>query len=342
MAPRADLAPRGATQTALRRDAALRAARSAGIWGLLVASTVLAALLVPGFATPTNLGNVVTQSAALGFVALGQTFVIAAGMIDLSVGQLLGLSVVLSCALTDGRGDLLLPVALGVLALGALVGSVHGWLVDKLAIEPLILTFGSLSVLQGAIFTYTDRSVGRAPDALRWIANERLLGWPAAGLLLVLAAFGAHALLRRTRFGLRLLATGDDGESARRAGVPVARIRWGAFVLSGLGAAAGGLLVAGRLGTGYPNAGQGFELDAIVAAVLGGTSLAGGRASIVGTIGAVLVLGVIANVLNLLEVSAFVQTLAKGLIVVAAILATRTPSADARGPAAAHAPIADG
>lgn len=337
MASRAAPGP-GAAAAADRRDAALRAARSAGIWGLLIVGTVIAALFVPGFATPTNLGNVVTQSAALGLVALGQTFVIAAGLIDLSVGQLLGLAVVLTCALTDGRGELLLPVALGVLALAAVVGSVHGWLVNKLAIEPLILTFGSLSILQGAIFSYTDRSVGRAPEALRWIANERVLGWPVAGLLLVLAALGAHLLLRRTRFGLRLLATGDDGESARRAGVPVARIRWGAFVLSALGAAAGGLLVAGRLGTGYPNAGQGFELDAIVAAVLGGTSLAGGRASIVGTIGAVLVLGVIANVLNLLEVSAFVQTLAKGLIVVAAILATRAPRAQARRTAAAHAP----
>ncbi|HTJ06643.1 MAG TPA: hypothetical protein VL624_14975, partial [Caldimonas sp.] len=107
---------------------------------------------------------------------------------------------------------------------------------------------------------------------------------------------------------------------------------------SAIGATAGGLLVAGRLGTGYPNAGQGFELDAIVAAVLGGTSLAGGRASIAGTIGAVLVLGVIANVLNLLEVSAFVQTLAKGVIVVGAILATRGPrAAAARLPSAASA-----
>jgi ribose/xylose/arabinose/galactoside ABC-type transport system permease subunit len=311
------------TRDAAAAARAARAARNAGIWGLLVAAVVLAALFVPGFATPTNLGNVVTQSAALGFVALGQTFVIAAGLIDLSVGQLLGLSVVLTCALTDGRGDLLLPVALGMLALGAAVGSVHGWLVNRLAIEPLILTFGSLSILQGAIFSYTDRSVGHAPEALRWIANERVLGWPVAGLLLVALGFVAHGLLRRTRFGLRLLATGDDGESARRAGVNVARVRWGAFVLSGMGAAAGGLLIAGRLGTGYPNAGQGFELDAIVAAVLGGTSLAGGRASIVGTLGAVLVLGVIANVLNLLEVSAFVQTFAKGVIVIGAILATR-------------------
>ena len=341
MARPAGSGPRGAARAGHRRNPALGAARSAGIWGLLVVGTVVAGVLVPGFATPTNLGNVVTQSAALGLVALGQTFVIAAGLIDLSVGQLLGLTVVLTCALSDGRGELLLPVVLGVLALGAVVGSVHGWLVNKLAIEPLILTFGSLSILQGAIFSYTDRSVGRAPDALRWIANERLLGWPVAGALLVVAALGAHLLLRRTRFGLRLLATGDDGDSARRAGVPVARIRWGAFVLSALGAVAGGLLVAGRLGTGYPNAGQGFELDVIVAAVLGGTSLAGGRASIVGTIAAVLLLGVIANVLNLLEVSAFVQTLAKGVIVVVAIVATRPSRVDARRIAAANAQVAD-
>jgi ribose/xylose/arabinose/galactoside ABC-type transport system permease subunit len=315
--------------------AAARSARNAGIYGLLVIGVVLSALFVPGFATATNLGNVITQSAALGFVAIGQTFVIAAGLIDLSVGQLLGLSVVLTCALTDGRAELLLPVALAMLLVGAAVGSVHGWLVNRLRLQPLILTFGTLSILQGVIFTYTDRSVGRAPEALRWIANERVLGWPVAGLLLVAVGVLAHGLLRRTRFGLRLLATGDDAESARRAGVDVARVRWGAFVLSAIGAIAGGLLVAGRLGTGYPNSGQGFELDAIVAAVLGGTSLAGGRASIVGTIGAVLLLGLIANVLNLLEVSAFVQTLAKGIIVVAAILATRGAARPEARPATA-------
>ena len=298
--------------------------RNAGIFALLALAVVLATLFVPGFASATNLGNVVTQSAALGCLALGQTFAIAAGLIDLSVGQLLGLVVVLTCALTEGSAGLLIPVALGMLALAAAVGSFHAIAVNRFRIEPLILTFGSLSILQGAIFSYTDRSVGQAPQALRWLANERLLGWPVAGLLLIAIGVLAHVLLRHSRFGLRLLATGDDAESARRAGVNVARVRWGAFVLSALGAALGGLLVAGRLGTGYPNAGQGLELDAIVAAVLGGTSLAGGRASIAGTIGAVLVLGVIANVLNLLEVSAFVQTLAKGLIVVGAILATRS------------------
>jgi ribose/xylose/arabinose/galactoside ABC-type transport system permease subunit len=316
-----------------------------GIYGLLTVVCALAMALVPGFSASNNLANVLTQSAALGLVAIGQTFVIVGGMIDLSVGQVLGLAVVMTCALTDGRSEWLLPVMAGMVALGAAVGSVHGFLVNRLRIEPLILTFGSLSVLQGLIFAYTDRSVGRAPVELAWLANERLYGVPVAGLLLLAFALFAHAMLTRTRFGLRLVATGSDVESARRAGVDVGRVRLLAFVWSGVAAALGGLLIAGRLGTGYPNAGQGVELDVIAAVVLGGTSLAGGRGSIAGTVAAVLLLGVISNVLNLLEVSAFVQTFAKGLIVVAVIVATRPrwtlrsrgsaipPAAPAAGPA---------
>lgn len=311
-------------------------AHRAGIYGLLAFALVLALAFVPGFAAAENIANVVTQSAALGLVAIGQTFVIAGGMIDLSVGQLLGLSVVLTCALTEGRSDLLLPVFVALLALGAAVGVVHGVLVNRLRIEPLILTFGTLSILQGLIFAYTDRSVGQAPPALAVLANGRVFGLPAAGLVLLGAAWLAHGLLHHTPFGLRLRATGGDAESARRAGVPVERVRLLAFVLSGVGAVLGGMVIAGRLGTGYPNAGQGFELDAIVAVVLGGTSLAGGRGSIAGTVAAVLLLGVISNTLNLLEVSAFVQTFAKGAIVVAAIVATRA----GRAPSAAPVPTA--
>jgi len=307
----------------------------AGIYGLLVLVLVAAFAFVPGFAAATNVSNVVTQSAALGLVAIGQTFVIAGGLIDLSVGQLLGLSVVLTCALSQGRSDLLLPVLVAMVAMGVAVGVVHGALVNRLRIEPLILTFGTLSILQGLIFAYTDRSVGQPPRELVWLANGRLFGLPVAGMVLLAFAVLAHLLLRRTRFGLRLLATGGDADSARRAGVEVARVRLFAFVLSGVGATLGGLLIAGRLGTGYPNAGQGFELDAIVAAVLGGTSLAGGRGTIAGTVAAVLLLGLVSNVLNLLEVSAFVQTFAKGLIVVGAIVATRVRSGPGRGSASA-------
>ncbi len=310
-------------------------AASLGIYALLGGTLVCAWAFVPGFAAGNNLANVVTQSAALGLVAIGQTFVIIGGLIDLSVGQLLGLTVVLTCALTDGRSDALLPVTLAMLALGAAVGSVHGFLLNRLRIESLILTFGTLSVLQGVIFTTTDRSVGRAPAELAWLANERLFGLPVAGLVLLGFAALAHGVLTRTRFGLRLYASGSDAESARRAGVDVHRVRLLAFVWSGVGAVLGGLLIAGRLGTGYPNAGQGVELDAIVAVVLGGASLAGGRGRIAGTLAAVLLLGVVSNVLNLLEVSAFVQTFAKGLIVVGAIVATQA-RANLRGAAPAR------
>lgn len=294
-----------------------------GIHALLLAVLVLAAAFVPGFASTGNIANVVTQSAALGLVAIGQTFVIVGGLIDLSVGQLLGLTVVLTCALTDGNSAMLLPTVVAMIAAGTGVGLVHGWLVNRWRVNPLILTFGTLSILQGLIFTYTDRSIGRAPAELGWIANGRLSGLPVAGLVLLSFAVVAHVVLTRTRFGLRLFATGGDAETARRAGVDVGRIRLVAFVLSGIGAALGGLLVAGRIGTGYPNAGAGFELDAIVAVVLGGASLAGGRGSIAGTVAAALLLGVVANVLNLLEVSSFVQTFIKGLIVVFAIVAMR-------------------
>ena len=293
------------------------------VFALLLAVVATSAAFVPGFAAPGNLGNVVTQSAALGLVAIGQTFAIIGGLIDLSAGQLLGLTVVLTCALSDGNSSLLPPVIAAMLAMGAAVGLLHGWLVNRWRVEPLILTFGTLSILQGIIFAYTDRSVGRAPPELGWIANDRLLGLPIAGLALLVAAIFAHLLLTRTRFGLRLFATGGDPESARRAGVDVPKVRLLAFALSATGAILGGLLIAGRLGTGYPNAGSGFELDAIVAVVLGGAPLAGGRGSISGTVAAALLLGVISNVLNLLEVSSFVQTLVKGLIVVAAILSMR-------------------
>ena len=285
-----------------------------------------AAVAIPAFRSVDNLANVLTQAAALGLVAIGQTFVIVGGLIDLSVGQLLGLAVVLTCAWMDGRPDRTLSALLLAVALGAGVGAINGWLLNRLRIHPLILTFGTLSILQGVIFATTDRSVGAASPAVVWLANGRLAGVPVALMVLVVAAALAHRVLTRTRFGQHLRAVGGHPESARRAGVEVGRVRHLAFILSGLGAGLGAVVVAGRIGSGYPNAGQGFELDAIVAVVLGGTSLAGGRGSIAGTVSAVLLLALVSNVLNLLEVSSFVQTFAKGLIVVGAVLAAQRPA----------------
>jgi ribose/xylose/arabinose/galactoside ABC-type transport system permease subunit len=296
------------------------------IHGLLLALLLGAAASIPAFRTADNLANVLTQAAALGMVAIGQTFVIVGGLIDLSVGQLLGLTVVLICALMDGHSERTFAALVLAAGLGGGIGLVNGWLLNLLRIHPLILTFGSLSILQGAIFAYTDASVGAASPEVAWLANGRIGGVPAALVVLVVAAVGGHWILTRTRFGQHLRAVGGHAENARRAGVDVARVKRAAFMLSGLGAGLGAVLVAGRIGSGYPNAGSGFELDAIVAVVLGGTSLAGGRGSIAGTIAAVLLLAVASNVLNLLEVSSFVQMLAKGSIVVVAVLVGQRPS----------------
>lgn len=288
---------------------------------ILLGSMLLAAVLaIPEFRTFNNVSNVVIQSAALAVLSVGQTIVIIAGLIDLSVGMLIGLIVVVTSDVMNGQSAATLLGIVLALGLGAGVGAVNGVLNNVLRIHSLILTFGMLSVLQGAIFVYTDRSVGLTSPEFTWIANGKIAGIPFAGVLLVLVTLAAFVILNRTRFGRHVFAVGGNEEHARRAGINTAQVKFWVFVLSGLSAGIAGIVVAGRLGTGYPNAGTGFELDAIVAVVLGGTSLAGGRGTLLGTVAAVFVLGVTSNALNLLEVSSFLQILIKGLIVVAAIL----------------------
>jgi len=294
-----------------------------GILWLLLVMVVAAATVNPEFRTLDNAVNVLNQSAALGILAVGQTVVIIAGLLDLSVGMLIGLIVVLTNDLMNGQASATLPAILLALGLGLAVGTVNGVLDKLLRIDPLILTFGMLSVLQGVIFVYTDRSVGRASDAFLWMASGTVAGVPFSAILLAAASGLVYLLLDRTRFGRHVFAVGGDETCARRDGIDTARIRLIVFMISGLSAGIAGILVAGRLGTGYPNAGAGFELDAIVAVVLGGTSLAGGRGSVLGTVAAVFVLGIASNILNLMEVSSFVQLLVKGLIVVVAIIANQ-------------------
>ena len=295
-------------------------AQRSGIYLVLIALLLVPALWLPEYRNVLNLGQIVQQSAALAILAIGQTFVIACRMIDLSVGQLMGLIVVASCSLMEGRPEATIPAILLALAIGLAVGAINGFLNNRLRIHSLILTLGMLSILQGVIFVYTDRSVGAASPAVLRIGNGTVMGVPVTVPLVLVVAALAALLLHRTRFGLHVRVVGANEEGARRAGIDVARVKLPVFILSGVSAAIAGIILAGRLGTGYPNAGTGFELDAIVAVVLGGTPLSGGRGTILGTLAAVLVLGVTANLLNLLGMSAFIQMVVKGAIVIAAVL----------------------
>lgn len=291
-----------------------------GIFVLLGAGLLVAALAIPAFRDPANLANVVRQAGVLGILAIGQTFVITAGMIDLSVGMIAGLVVVLSSVMINGEAAMTLPVVALMLLVGAGIGLFNGVLLNTLRLHPLILTFGMLSVLQGAIFTFTDKSVGRTSEPLSLLANSGLFGVPYTAVLLLAVAALGHLLFSRTAFGYHLVAAGGNPESARRSGINVERIRLIVFIISGATAALAGLLLAGRLGTGYPLAGNGLELDAIVAVVLGGTLLSGGRGSVWRSLAGVFMLAIISNILNLLGVSAFVQMFIKGVIVILAIL----------------------
>ncbi|MBL8580703.1 MAG: ABC transporter permease [Rhizobiaceae bacterium] len=291
-------------------------------WALL-ALVIAGTVGVPQFRTLANLTNILEQSATLAVLAIGQSFVIAGGMIDLSVGQLVGLVTVVACMGFEAWPGMGWAVVLLSLALAGGVGLVNGELINRLRMPPLILTFGMLSILQGCIFLLTDRSVGTVSPAISFLATGRVGGVPVSLLLVAAVAFVAWFVLERSVFGWHLLAMGNSAESSRRAGLDLRRLTRLAYLASGLCAGIAAMLVAGRLGTGFPNAGNGLELDAIVAVVLGGMPLKGGKVSIAGVLGAVLLLGVLNNLLNLYQVPAFTQILIKGLIVIAAILADR-------------------
>jgi ribose/xylose/arabinose/galactoside ABC-type transport system permease subunit len=296
-----------------------------GIWAALIIAMAVAAVSAPNFLSASNIYDLMSAMAVLGIVSVGQTIVILSGGIDLSVGMLMGLVTVLTNGIMDGDPTLAWPMVVLGLAIGLSVGLANGVMLILARIDPLILTFGMLSILTGIIFVYTDRTIGSAPVNFRQIAEGSIGPFPVLFLVMLLVALIAWVLLTRTRFGLYVYAIGGSEEHARRAGISIGAMKVAIFALSGLYAGIAGVGLAARIGSGYTLAGQGFELDSIVAVVLGGTSLAGGRGSVVGTIGSVLFLTILSNGLNLAQISPYAQQVVKGLVVVAAVvLYTRT------------------
>lgn len=302
----------------LRTDLRDRAARL-GVWVALVAAIAVGVVAVPNFATAANADAILRQAAVLGVVSLGQTFVILTGGIDLSVGMLMGLVTVLANGIMAGDPALIVPVVLVAFACGLLTGVANGLGVVVARVDPLIVTLAMLSVLQGCIFLYTDRTVGSAPDAFRWLAYGSVGPVPVPALLLGVLAVGCWVVLARTPFGRYVYALGSDPMNARRAGIPVGRVRMLAYLACSLLAAIAGLLLASRLGSGFTGAGAGFELSSIVAVVVGGTALSGGRGGVAGTMAAVLLLTILATMLNLLGISPFAQRVVNGVVIVVAV-----------------------
>lgn len=289
------------------------------VWIVLLLVVLVGVVSAPLFLTGSNVTALLQNMSILGIVAVGQTLVIAGGAMDLSVGMLMGLVVVVTNGTMKGDPDLALPVIVLALALGLVVGLVNGVLLVLTRIHPLILTFGALSVLQGLIFLYTDKPIGSGAANFRQLAQGMIGPLPMPFLILCATGIAIWVILNRTTLGVQILATGAGEVQARRAGVPVSRMRLVIFAVSGITAAVAGLILSARLGSGSPLAGATFGLDAIVAVVLGGTPFSGGRSSVAGTVAGVAFLVILGNVLNLAGVSAYTQQISKGAVIVAAV-----------------------
>jgi simple sugar transport system permease protein len=301
-------------------DFLARHAQVLSIAAFFLLMVVLFSLNTGAFLSQANLLNLLRQSAPLIIVAVAMTFVITTGGIDLSVGSTVALvNALVAIALQAG-----VPWPLAVLAmlvLGGLVGLLQGWFVAREGIPAFIVTLAGLSVLRGVALLLTQGfSIPIASD--NWfvqIGRGWFLGLPMPAILAVLVMAAGALVLSATRFGRYVTAIGANAEAARRAGIGVQGVIMAVYVLTGIAAALAGIVIAARLGSGSSNAAVGFELDVIAAVVLGGTSLMGGRGSILGTCLGALTIAVIGNGLILAHISPFFTQIVTGLIILAAI-----------------------
>ena len=288
----------------------------AGLLGLCLVLWIL----TPHFLTVSNLLNVAQQTAINAIIAVGLTFVIISGGIDLSVGSLVAFSGVVLASLL--QREVPLPLALGAcLVTGLACGLVNGLLITLGRLPPFIATLGVMSVARGGALLYTDgRPISGFAENFRWLATGEVLLVPAPVVLMVLVYAAAHFVLRRTRFGRYTFAIGGNEEAALLSGVDVRWNKTAVYAVSGALSALAGVVLTARLNSAQPIAGINYELDAIAATVIGGTSLLGGQGSVIGTLIGALIMGVLRNGLNLLGVSSFVQQVVIGAVIVLAVL----------------------
>jgi ribose transport system permease protein len=289
------------------------------VW-IVVFVVVLGLTVAEGsrFWASANLAGVLTATVVLGLAALGQHVVVLSGGIDLAVGSTATLSALLTAILIDGYPIRTVPVVVGMLVLGAVIGLMHGMLVAGVGLPPFIVTLATLYLIQGAAFIVSTTPAGRVTSALSSVALDRIGPVPYS-LAILLPAIGLVAFaLHRTAFGRRLHAVGGDPAAARSNGVPVAKVLVTAYVIAGVLAALAGVLLAARATVGSPTAGQGLELSAITVVVLGGTSLLGGRGSLLGTLGGVVLLSLVGSSVTLLQLPATYTELIRGIVILAA------------------------
>jgi len=294
------------------------------ILGILLVITVTLSFLSPEFLTYTNLSNVARQVAVVMITGAAVTLLMISGKLDLSVGSILALSGVLSAQFAYMGLPLPLAILLATIA-GGIIGLLNGFMVTKLKITPVIATLGSMYIARGLTFIVSDGvSINRGlPDNFNFIGTSFIGPIPFPIVFVIVAVVIFYFIQSKTVLGKYAIAIGGNKTAAKLSGIPVGSIVTLLYVLSGVLAGFAGCVMASRLGVGQPNIGTGFEFDVIVAIVLGGTSLAGGKGSVLGMVVGALIVGCLSNGLNLLGVQTFYQSVFKGVVLIGAVLLDR-------------------
>lgn len=313
---------RGDRRKADRRESLRTFFQVAGILPILLIICILFTVLTPNFLTASNLINVVRQASINIVLAAGMTFVILTGGIDLSVGSILGVTAVVAMLTSlSALGGLSIPIAL-LAGLG--LGLLNGALIAYLNLPPFIVTLGSYTGLRGVAYLLANGTTVINPDInFAWVGNSRIAGIPTLVIIALLTITACWFILRRTVLGTYIYAVGGNARAARLTGIKVSWVLLFVYGISGLLSGLAGVMSSSRLYSATGMLGQGYELDAIAAVILGGTSFSGGIGTIWGTLLGALIIALLNNGLTLLNVSFFWQLVVKGLVIIIAVAIDR-------------------
>jgi ribose transport system permease protein len=296
--------------------------RVLGIWLWVIVFGVVFGLIAPRFLSLANISNVLRQASIFAIMATAMTFVIISGGIDLSVGSIISLTSAVFGVTWSLTHSLVFAVAAGMLV-GLASGSIVGLLVGYVDIPPFIATFGMMGVGAGLAFAVTPSSISGFPGGFEFLGNGHIAGIPFPVLIALAVGLICHFILRHTRFGTHVLATGGSEGSAILAGINVRARKLVVYVMSGAFASLAGVILCARFRSSYPGIGKDLELDVVAMAVLGGASLVGGAGSVVGALGGAVFLLMIQNLFDLLGVYPFMQKVITGALIVVAVVASQ-------------------
>lgn len=285
----------------------------------LIVLFVALAIASPHFLTSTNLSSVVRQTAVINIMALGMTLIIVAGGIDLSVGSILAMGGLLGTMTMAAGKPILLGVFVGILT-GMACGFINGFLTTKLKINPFIVTLGTLGIIRGtALIISNGLPVHDIPQPFSFLGEGIVLGVPFVLWILIVCAIAVHILMQHTKLGRYAFAIGSNPDAAYYAGIPVGFHTTAVYAIGGALTGLSGMIEASRLMTGQPTAGQGYELQAIAAVVIGGGSLRGGEGSVIGTLVGAFIMGLLSNGSDLLGIRPYLQQAIIGAVIILAV-----------------------